>query len=194
MPELIATALRYAPECNSQLGTSVAEMMQLLINGLVPPSVAPWIVGGRLVPIGAKVRPIVVSDVLGRLTSKIAIASVQASVSVMFKGIQGGVGEPCAIERTVHLLKTDLENHRDHLDWAILSTDFRNGFNLASRKHIAEQVELHAPRLSKWFQWSYGLPLQLRLATGECMQSEEGTCQGDPTSPLWFSEHAASAR
>src|SRR6185503_1629510 len=78
-------------------------------------------------------------------------------------------------------------NHRDHMDWAILSTDFRNGFNMASRKHIAEQVALHVPHLSKWFQWSYGTPLELRLATGECIQSEEGTCQGDPASPLWFS-------
>ncbi len=184
--EHIMTGFRYAQKNGIDLAKELSATVQLLINGLAPATVAPWIVGGRLVPVGAKIRPIVVSDVLGRLTSKAAISVASPKLHEVFKGFQGGVGESNARERTIHLLDQDMRKHWDRHDWAVLSTDFRNGFNVASRAHIAEEITSHVPALFNWFQWSYGQPLELVLADGQRLQAHEGTCQGDPASPLWF--------
>jgi hypothetical protein len=38
-----------------------------------------------------------------------------------------------------------------------------------------------------WFHWSYESPVELVLQNGVTIQGSEGTCQGDPASPLWYS-------
>jgi hypothetical protein len=64
LPELVSSGIRYSHDSSPKLVAALAEVVRILINGLAPKSVAPWIVGGRLIPVREKVRPIVVSDVL----------------------------------------------------------------------------------------------------------------------------------
>ena len=187
MAEHITSALRFAQALQQQdLIAHLTAVVKLLINGRVPRSVAAWLVGGRLVPVGVdKLRPIVVSDTLARLTSKFGLTTVQHLLPGIFQGRQGGVGEPGARESTVLQLEGSILQH-DRQDWGVLSTDFRNGFNTANRRCIAEEVAQRVPVLSNWFRWSYGAPLELVMINGQRLQATEGTCQGDPASPLWF--------
>ncbi|MEZ0277170.1 MAG: reverse transcriptase domain-containing protein, partial [Roseimicrobium sp.] len=166
----------------------LGRLVQILCTGLAPQDVAPWLCGGRLTPVGAKVRPIVVSDTLARLCSKVML-SVDLDNEThdrLFKGIQGGVGEPGAIERTAFELKQDLQKHKQQVDHAILQVDFRNGFNSVVRGPVMDQLNAHTPRLGRWFRWAHLLPLSLVLADGSTLQAPMGTGQGDPASPAYF--------
>ncbi|MEZ0274115.1 MAG: hypothetical protein ACAH88_04370 [Roseimicrobium sp.] len=134
----VSSAMR--AQRGDELLDAITQLMEVLCRGQAPQEVAPWLCGGRLVPVGAKVRPIVVSDVLARLCSK-AMLSLQLDTAThdrVFKGIQGGVGESGAIERTVHMLREELRSHADQVDLAILQVDFRNGFNSVFRAPIME--------------------------------------------------------
>ena len=104
----------------------------------------------------------------------------------LFKGIDGGVGEPGAIERTSFELKQDLQKHKQQVDHAILQVDFRNGFNSVVRGPVMDQLNAHTPRLGRWFRWAHLLPLSLVLADGSTLQAPMGTGQGDPASPAYF--------
>lgn len=184
-PELLLAALRYSSANSGALGQALGNVIHLLVNGLAPKAVSSWLVGGRLVPIGAKARPIVVSDVLARLASKVALDAVRHKLPDIFGDLQGGVGEANARERTAHAMAADIQEHRQQ-EWGVLMIDFKNGFNMASRAHIAQEVTTHLPELSRYFAWSYGQPVELVLHNGQRLQALEGTCQGDPASPMWF--------
>ncbi len=157
------------------------------MNGEAPSDVAPWLIGGRLVPVGAKVRPIVVSDFLGRLSSKVALSAVSHLFPALFHGLQGGVGESCALDRTIHMVREDLANHVQKLDWCVLAVDFRNGFNEANRHSVLEELGSRCPTLVPWFRWSYGRPIELVLSNGTRFKGSKGVGQGDPASPFFFS-------
>ncbi|MEZ0276822.1 MAG: reverse transcriptase domain-containing protein [Roseimicrobium sp.] len=181
----LSAALRAQKE--SDLLDSIMQLMSVLCCALAPQEVAPWLCGGRLVPVGAKVRPIVVSDTLARLCSK-AMLGLQLDTTThehVFKGVQGGVGESGAIERTIHRLRKELQSHSQH-DYAILQIDFRNGFNSVFRGPIMEELNKHTPLLARWFHWAHSLPLSLILPNGVALDAPNGTGQGDPASPAYF--------
>ena len=182
----VSTAMR--AQRGEELLDSMVRLLQILGKGQAPPEIAPWLCGGRLIPVGAKVRPIIVSDVLARLCSK-AILSLGLDSTThdrVFKGIQGGVGEKGAIERTVHMLRQEMQSRADQVDFAILQVDFRNGFNSVHRAPIMEQLNEHAPLLGRWFCWAHMLPLTLVLSDGTTLEAPTGTGQGDPASPAYF--------
>ncbi len=186
-PELVSTAERYSQPLGVPILEPLAKVIEILANGEAPQEVAPWIIGGRLVPVGAKVRPIVVSDFLGRLSSKVALSEESHLFPALFHGLQGGVGESCASDRTIHLLREDLEKHSHTLDWCVLVVDFRNGFNEANRHTVLDELRRKCPDLVSWFSWSYGRPIQLVLANGDHLEGSKGVGQGDPASPFFFS-------
>jgi hypothetical protein len=186
VPESLESALRYASAYEIPLMEYLSKIVELLANGEAPVEVAPWLVGGRLVPIGVKVRPVVVSDTLARLVSKVVRASQADLFPNIFCGLQGGVGESNAIDRTIHLLREDLAIHSQKLDHAVLTVDFRNGFNEVSRASVERELLVKCPDMLPWFRWSYGGPVELVLANGERLQADEGLCQGDPLAPFLF--------
>jgi hypothetical protein len=186
-PELLLLARRYSTSTGIPIVEPLSQLVEVLVNGEAPSEVAPWIIGGRLVPIGEKARPIVVSDVLGRLTSKIALSLQSNLFPEIFRGLQGGVGESCAADRTIHMLFEDLASHSQKLDWGVLAVDFRNGFNEANRLTIADELADKCPGMLPWFYWSYGSPIELVLKNGERIQGSIGVGQGDPASPFLFS-------
>jgi hypothetical protein len=166
----------------------LVQLMMVLCQGQAPEEIAPWLCGGRLVPVGTKVRPIVVSDILARLCSK-AMLSLQLDTALhndIFKGIQGGVGEPGAIERTIHALRKEMTAQSNQLDYGVLQIDFRNGFNSVFRAPIMEELNKHTPALARWFHWAHARPLALVLANGTRLEAPNGTGQGDPASPAYF--------
>jgi hypothetical protein len=186
VPESLASASRYASVHELPVMEHLSKIVETLANGEAPAEVASWLVGGRLVPIGVKVRPVVVSDTLARLVSK-AVRSTQAHLfPEIFCGLQGGVGETCAIDRTIHLLRENLALHSEKLDHAVLSVDFRNGFNEVSRASVERELILKCPNMLPWFRWSYGGSVDLVLANGERLQADEGLCQGDPLAAFFF--------
>ena len=187
VPESLSSAVRYCEEFGIPLMDALAQMVETLVNGKAPAEVAAWMVGGRLIPIGVKVRPVVVSDVLGRLASKIVRQSQSDLFPDIFRGIQGGVGEASGIDRTIHLLREDLAHHSEKLDWGILIIDFRNGFNEASRATTAAEVRARCPNMMPWFRFCYGRPIELVLSNGELIQGLKGVCQGDPLASFLFS-------
>ncbi|MEZ0274854.1 MAG: reverse transcriptase domain-containing protein [Roseimicrobium sp.] len=189
-PDILKLAVSAAMRAHrdEELLDSIVQLMQVLCKGQAPQEVAPWLCGGRLIPVGAKVRPIIVSDVLARLCSKAMLSLELDTVTHdrVFKGIQGGVGEPGAVERTVHMLRQEMQSRADQVDHAILQVDFRNGFNSVHRAPIMEQLNTHTPALGRWFRWAHLRPLALVLSDGTTMEAPTGTGQGDPASPAYF--------
>lgn len=157
------------------------------MNREAPREVAVWIIGGRLISIGEKARPVVVSDVLGRLTSKLALFSQSGLFPDIFRGLQGGVGESCAADRTIHMLFEDLASYSQKLDWGVLIVDVRNGFNKANQMIIADELSDKYSAMLPWLYWSYGSPIELVLSNGDRIQGSKGVGQGDPALPFLFS-------
>ncbi len=186
-PELLLLARRYSTTTGIPILEPLSVLVESLVNGEAPREVAPWIIGGRLIPIGEKARPVVVSEVLGRLTSKLALSSQSGLFPDIFRGLQGGVGESCAADRTIHMLFEDLASHSQKLDWGVLVVDFRNGFNEANRMTIADELSDKCSAMLPWFRWSYGSPVELVQSNGDRIQGSKGVGQGDPASPFLFS-------
>jgi hypothetical protein len=189
-PDLLKLGFNAALRANKgdEFLECLTQLMMVLCQGQAPQEIAPWLCGGRLVPVGTKVRPIVVSDILARLCSK-AMLSLELDSTLhneIFKGIQGGVGEPGAIERTIHALRKEMAAQSNQLDYGVLQIDFRNGFNSVFRAPIMEELNKHTPRLARWFHWAHARPLALVLADGTRLEAPNGTGQGDPASPAYF--------
>ena len=90
-PSHVQQAMRLAT--GAQLLSLLVEVVQLLLQGHVPPTVVPWLCGAFLMalrkPSGA-LRPIAVGETLRRLTSKIALELMGSKIQSVLEPIQVG--------------------------------------------------------------------------------------------------------
>jgi hypothetical protein len=184
-PGLLLSSTRHKSD-NFNVAQGLANIISWITNGNAPVQFASWIIGGRLIPIGLdKLRPIVVVDVLGRLSGKVIAEPIIKESATLFPN-QGGIGEKNTVERTALLVQNAISKSK-RLDLAVLAIDFRNGFGelnrLAIFAHLFNNNKLH---LARYFQWCYGTNLNLVLSNGHRVTSEIGVIQGDPIAPIAF--------
>jgi hypothetical protein len=169
---------------------SLTSVINVLMCGNVPPSIAPFLSGANLFPLKKKnggLRPIAVGEVLRRWTSKCAAQSATKDCLSFLLPSQLGVGMSNACEAVIHAVSAILS------DSSTLSTakntllvDLINAFNNVDRTHLLQTVRQYAPGLSAWVELSYGHQAVLRLGK-HTLLSCRGVQQGDPLGPLLFS-------
>eukprot|EP00924_Labyrinthula_sp_SR-Ha-C_P012160 snap_masked-scaffold_26-processed-gene-4.92-mRNA-1 protein AED:1.00 eAED:1.00 QI:0/0/0/0/1/1/2/0/277 len=95
---------------------------------------------------------------------------------------QLGSGSLGGVEHFIHHAQKRISE-----GFKIFTSDVKNVFNSVSRNFLIQQVHKRCHRLSRAFNWSYGLPGKLFLNGGSFFQSSSGVIQGDPLGPLVFS-------
>jgi hypothetical protein len=181
--------LQVASRCKSKefdINKLLGIVSSLMANGRAPSEVAAWIIGGRLIPVGAqKVRPIVVVDVLGRLTGKIMAAPVIKASQSLFP-TQGGIGEKNAVERTAHMTQAAIAKSM-RTDLGVMTIDKQNGYGEIDRgAALWSMMKGKQVALSRYFCWSYGREVNLVLSNGHTIKSQIGVVQGDPIAPIIY--------
>ena len=134
---------------------ALTSVVQLLVAGLVPPDVMPFIAGANLTALTKKnedIRPIAVGDTLRCLTAKCLCSLVREAAASYFLPLQLGVAVPGGAESIIHGLRATWENN-DGLDIALLKVDFCNAFNCVSCQVLLDECLSVFPGIYKWAKW-----------------------------------------
>ena len=170
------------------LTTQLRHVVNILLRGAAPQSMAPFIAGALLTAlnkIGNDIRPIASSEKLRRLTSKCACITLQSKAAAFFTPLQFGVACPGGTEKVTHRLRQTMEKHWNHNDFVVFKVDMSNAFNTIDRSLIMNQCKEHFPELLAWAKFCYGDHPKLWHILGS-LSSQHGVQQGDPLGPLFF--------
>ena len=176
------------PAYSTQVLEQLTSIAQLLAKGEAPAEVAQDLAGTALIALPkAKgwVRPIVIGELLRRLTGKCLCSVVKEDARAFFHPVQVGVACPSGVEAAIHAAREWASASAHDSTKGFIKLDFSNAFNCVSREQALSQVTERFPSLSRWAHWCYRNPSNLRFGDF-VIQSTEGVQQGDPLGPLLF--------
>ena len=183
--------------CLIHLPTSICSSLRGVVNilasGKAPVSVSKFLAGGSLTALVKSkegrpldIRPIVVGEVLRRLTGKCLCIITKPKASEFFALFQYGVACPAGADMVIHGVRSCIQEHWKDDNFTVCKVDLSNAFNLVSRQALLEECAVHFPELLPWVGWCYGSHPTLWHPLGQ-ISSETGVQQGDPLGPLLFS-------
>ena len=175
------------------LTTQLRHVVNILLRGAAPQSLAPFIAGASLTALnktGNDIRPIAPGEILRRLTSKCACITLKSKAAAFFTPLQFGVACPGGTEKVTHRLRQTIEKHWHHNDFVVFKVDMSNAFNTIDRNLIMHQCKEHFPELLAWAKFCYGDHPKLWHILGS-LSSQHGVQQRDPLGPtvlyIWVS-------
>ncbi|KAK1867171.1 hypothetical protein I4F81_009680 [Pyropia yezoensis] len=98
-------------------------------------------------------RPIGMPETLRKLVASALARAVRGAAAALFAPLQQGVGVSSACERMLHELEAHLALHPRH---ALLQLDYKNAFNLVSRRGAWAVLSRAFPLLRPYLTWVYG--------------------------------------
>ena len=132
------------------------------------------------------IRPIAVGETLRRSISSCAMDHVSKSAAEWFNPSQLGIATSNGTESIVHAVRRVHEHHGNNSEYAILSGDLSNGFNLVNRKAFLKGVQEHFPALLARTVYCYGDDAPYLWSGEDVIRSVTGVQQDDPLVPLLF--------
>eukprot|EP00731_Ephydatia_muelleri_P021341 Em0013g1068a len=177
------------PICDSLKG-----VVNILASGKAPKSVSAFLSGGRLIALNkgkfsegrcTDIRPIVVGEVLRRLTGKCLCSILRDKFSTFFQPSQFGVACKAGVERVVHNMRKCIDDGWMSGDFVVCKVDMSNAFNRVSRQVVLDECSSFFPELLPWVSWCYGSHSLLWHSMGT-ISSQSGVQQGDPLGPMLF--------
>jgi hypothetical protein len=184
-PEHLKCALKAAPNRGDRALEGLTKLLNIMVAGAVPESVAPFLCGARLHAALKKdggIRPIAVGNLLRRLVAKLAARALADRAATLLSPNQLGVGVRGGCEAILHAAREMLG--RSPEKW-LLQVDYINAFNLADRATAMQEVATHFPEILAWVKTCYGTPSHLLFGTISIL-SEVGFHQGDALASLLF--------
>jgi len=164
-------------------------LVNSLLAGTVPPSIAHLLVSGNLVPLKKKdgnVRPIVVGEVLRRLVSKLCASKAYEVSAEYLQPLQVGVGVSGGVETLLHAFNRIIRSDLVVPEKTTLALiDFSNAFNEVNRHSMLKMVRDKLPSLFPWVYFCYSIAAPL-FVESEIIHATTGVQQGDPLGPLLF--------
>ena len=184
-PQHIAELIA-CPDIGVELLKAITNLTNLLLSGSCPPSVRPFLFGGKLFALRKKsggLRPIAIGYYWRRLASKCANAfGIKKVASILFPH-QIGVGIPGGCEAAIHATRRFLSNLPQNQ--VCIKLDFSNAFNSLYRDCIQDRVNELIPEISSYCFLSYAEASILQFGEFQ-LSSQVGPQQGDPLGPLLF--------
>jgi hypothetical protein len=122
------------------------------------------------------VRPIGVGEVARKIMSRCILSVVQSDILETVGSRQLCIGQKCGCEAAIHALN---EVFNEEQTEGVLLVDASNAFNNLNRKAALVNAINLCPSIAKVLVNTYRSDPNLFI-DGECIQSKEGTTQGDP--------------
>jgi len=166
--------------------SAVTGLVNLLLDGKCPQSVASVLFGGNLTALTKKtggIRPIAVGYTWRRLAAKCAMKYALVTLDGCLLPRQLGVGVSGGCEAAVHATRRFIADMPE--DYVVAKLDFSNAFNCVRRDVMLKAVADQLPQLYRFCYLAYNQPSVLRFGR-HVISSEEGAQQGDPLGPLLF--------
>ena len=185
-PEHVKGALKAPPNRSDKALSGLTKLVNNMLAGKVPPSVAPYLCGARLhaaIKKDGGLRPIAVGNLARRITAKCAASRVAEKALVHLSPLQLGVAVHGGCEAIANAVRETLEREPDKL---LLQADFINAFNTMDRGKVLEEVASFSPELLPWVVTVYGTPSHLQYGTS-LIPSTAGLQQGDALASFLFS-------
>ena len=103
------------------------------------------------------VRPIVVGEVLRRLTSK-CLCSAVSDVQAFFGSLQVGVACPLGLEVAIHTISQCCERNAASTSKIVMTINFHNTFNSLDRNAVLAACRRDFPTIAACASWCYSVP------------------------------------
>ena len=175
--------------CHPDFLKNLTAVIQLLLKGLAPDELAPFITGGSLIPLLKKdssIRPIAIGETLTRIVSKIALMKTIHKFKDLTSKAQCGIGVRNGTEAILHMLNNYLYSEEFDEGSVALFVDFKNAFNTIRRQPIVDRIDRDIPEISCWTQFCLCCASYLFVPGGDTIRSCTGLQQGVPLSgPQW---------
>ena len=144
------------------LGTALASILSLILEGKVPHPVRPFLFGASLTALvkkGGGIRPIAVGSTLQRLAAKVAGGRVKSDAVKLLMPHLLGYGVRLGAEAAAHAARLYLSKLTANK--ALLKLDFTNAFNTVRRDKMLASVEQLAPSIFPFIHSVYSAPSSL---------------------------------
>ena len=175
--------------CHPDFLKHLTAVIQLLLKGLAPDELAPFITGGSLIPLLKKdnsIRPIAIGETLTRIVSKIALMKTIHKFKELTSKAQCGIGIKNGTEAILHVLNNYLYSEEFDDDSIALCVDFKNAFNTISRQPIVDRIDRDIPEISCWTQFCLCCASYLFIPGGGTIRGCTGLQQGVPLSGAYW--------
>ena len=171
---------------------ALTNLLNEILEGKVPFELRPYFFGAKLIALkkqkaDGRRHPIAVGKNFRRLFAKCAGHNVFASPQARYGSRQVGVGTKRGAGLSLHVFRCLIENSQP-LENVILKIDFENAFNSINRQLMLEKTFETYPEVYKYSHSAYSQPNFLFFYSDSVIKSFEGTQQGDPESPVLFSD------
>ena len=149
------------------------DFVQLLVDGLAPAYLRPWLAGGQLIGIGKvdaagmpipldqDARPIVMGLTWRKIAFKCTLAMDKARIQERLAPSQLAVGVLCGAEIMVHAARHWIDAHQTDANYVLLQKDIRNVFNEILPYEFLKDAQEHAPSSARFATFYYGTPSHL---------------------------------
>ena len=164
------------------------DLVQLLVDGLAPAHLRPWLGGGQLIGIGKvdpqgnpipldqDARPIVMGVTWRKVAFKCTLALDKQSIRDRLLPTQLAVGVSCGAEVMVHAARHWIHQNRQRNNYVLLQKDIRNAFNELLPHEFLQDAQQHAPASARFAAYCYGSPTNLvyQGTVERCSRGQQG--------------------
>ena len=171
--------------------SALAGVIRVMLRGQFPDDVRQLLCSGNVLcfkkPAGG-IRPIVVTEVLARLSGKVALLTLKNQLPDMVGPTQMGAGKKGGAEAVVHAAQHAFDEcsrrneqankESDYNPWVVLTTDCKNAFGEINRTIMLRCIREKCPALLPYVQRFYGQKVEV-FFEGKVVDVARGILQGD---------------
>ena len=173
-------------EAGARLLQALTALANIMLAGKVPDDVLPVLYGANLIALskpGGGIRPIVVGNILRRMTAKCVVLMLGGEVGELLRPTQLWFGTPGGYETVVDATRRYLSTIAEMSPHILLKLDYKNALNTLRRDHLLHVVKDELPQLYPFIWQLYSSPLEL-FFRDTILQCASGV-QGDHLGPVY---------
>ena len=166
-------------DTNVDLRKAIANFIKKICTEEISTSIETFAACRRLIPLDKNpgLRPIVVREILRRITGKVIVSVVKKEVISSMGSLQVCAGQEAGSEAAIHAMEKIFKEESTE---AVLLVDAANAFNSINIKVFLHNISILCPAISTFVTNCYTTPARLFVIGGTEIRSNESTTQGYP--------------